>query len=290
MFCNAFVTMTEHNDLDGHSDRQERPVPRLVRSARASIASVGHRVVRFGEQTAQALRHEAHDHLHGPTDRLLRTGVILALAVVLGAGPAVAEIVERPDAPAPRSATPIEAPTQVFETRLAEIDPAVLIPVLPPLEFPAVASSNEIERSTPPAPRSEEPPVTARFDHSAAEGVAADLLTVAATMLGTPYVYGGNTPRGFDCSGFTEWAFAQIGISLPHNSVAQWGVVERIDLADLRPGDLVFNWGRGNPGPDHVGIYVGDGMMIHSPGKGRAVRYDSIHWWTGATTRAGRIL
>jgi cell wall-associated NlpC family hydrolase len=109
------------------------------------------------------------------------------------------------------------------------------------------------------------------------------------TKLGAPYVYAAGGPYAFDCSGFTRWAWMQLGVQLPHNSGAQWAAVERIALDQLEPGDLVFNWGPGGGPPGHVGIYVGDGMMIHSPNSSGVVRYDSINWWTGATTAAGRV-
>ncbi|MEX1217646.1 MAG: C40 family peptidase [Acidimicrobiales bacterium] len=109
------------------------------------------------------------------------------------------------------------------------------------------------------------------------------------TKLGAPYVYAAGGPNAFDCSGFTRWAWMQLGVELPHNSGAQWNIVERISLDQLQPGDLVFDWGFGGGEPDHVSIYVGDGMIIHSPNSRGVVRYDSIDWWTGATTAAGRV-
>lgn len=109
------------------------------------------------------------------------------------------------------------------------------------------------------------------------------------TKLGAPYSYSAGGPWAFDCSGFTRWVWLQLGIELPHNSGAQWAIVERIPLDQLEPGDLVFNWGFGGGQPDHVGVYVGDGIMIHAPNSSGVVRYDSIDWWKGATTAAGRV-
>jgi len=114
------------------------------------------------------------------------------------------------------------------------------------------------------------------------------VVDAGATRLGAPYVYGASGPNVFDCSGFIRWAWLQLGVELPHNSVAQWNVVERIRIDQLQPGDLVFN-SEGGGSPGHVGIYVGDGMMIHSPSSGNVVRYDPLSWWTGATTTAGRV-
>ena len=109
------------------------------------------------------------------------------------------------------------------------------------------------------------------------------------TKLGAPYVYSAGGPYAFDCSGFTRWAWMQLGIELPHNSGAQWAAVEHISLDELQPGDLIFEWGFGGGDPDHVGLYVGDGTMIHAPNSSGVVRYDSINWWTGATSAAGRV-
>jgi cell wall-associated NlpC family hydrolase len=116
------------------------------------------------------------------------------------------------------------------------------------------------------------------------------VLQTAITKLGTPYSYGAAGPGAFDCSGFTRWAWQQMGVTLAHNSGAQWAQVEHIDLADLQPGDLVFNWDAGESSPGHVGLYVGDGTMIHAPNGGGQVRFDPITWWTGSTLGAGRVL
>lgn len=115
------------------------------------------------------------------------------------------------------------------------------------------------------------------------------VINAGETKLGTPYVYSAAGPNAFDCSGFTSWAWRQLGVELPHNSGAQWAAVDQISLQELQPGDLLFNWGFGGGQPDHVGLYVGDGIMIHAPNSSGVVRYDSIDWWTGATTRAGRV-
>lgn len=115
------------------------------------------------------------------------------------------------------------------------------------------------------------------------------VIDAGETKLGAPYVYAAGGPYAFDCSGFTSWAWRQLGVELPHNSGAQWSMVEPISLNELAPGDLLFNWGFGGGQPDHVGLYAGDGIMIHAPNGSGVVRYDPIDWWTGATTRAGRV-
>ncbi len=97
--------------------------------------------------------------------------------------------------------------------------------------------------------------------------------------LGIPYVYAGDSPSGgFDCSGFTMYVYAQIGISLPHNAAMQFGEGTPVSRDALEPGDLVFFYGLG-----HVGMYIGGGNFIHAPHTGDVVKisplaghYDSV--------------
>ena len=107
--------------------------------------------------------------------------------------------------------------------------------------------------------------------------------------LGTPYVYGGASPGGFDCSGFVMYVFNQIGVSLPHNAAAQYGYGMPVSRDQLQPGDLVFFNGLG-----HVGIYIGGGQMIHSPHTGDVVKISSLSGWyastyVGATPQPGSV-
>ncbi len=101
------------------------------------------------------------------------------------------------------------------------------------------------------------------------------VIDTAESFLGTPYVWGGTTPKGFDCSGFVQYVFNKNGYSITRTTYTQWdndGI--RIEREDLVPGDLVY-FGYGDS-PSHVGLYVGDGMMIHSPRTGDVVKYSTI--------------
>jgi peptidoglycan DL-endopeptidase CwlO len=108
---------------------------------------------------------------------------------------------------------------------------------------------------------------------------------IAMRYLGTPYVYGGSTPAGFDCSGFIMYVFAQVGVSLPHNAAAQYGYGTPVDRSQLQPGDLVFFNGLG-----HAGIYVGGGSFIHSPHTGDVVKISSMSGWYASTYVGARRL
>ena len=109
---------------------------------------------------------------------------------------------------------------------------------------------------------------------------------VAMQYLGTPYVWGGASPSGFDCSGLVMYAYAQVGVSLPHSSYAQWGMGVPVSRDQLEPGDLVFFDGLG-----HVGIYVGGGSFIHAPHTGDVVKISSLTgWYASSYVGARRIL
>jgi cell wall-associated NlpC family hydrolase len=107
-------------------------------------------------------------------------------------------------------------------------------------------------------------------------------ISEARAQLGKPYAWGGSGPNSFDCSGLTAWAWRAAGVSLPHNAAAQQGMGRSVSRGDLQPGDLVFF---GSPAY-HVGLYVGDGMMIHAPTTGDVVKMTSLSYmsdYSGAT-------
>jgi cell wall-associated NlpC family hydrolase len=110
-------------------------------------------------------------------------------------------------------------------------------------------------------------------------GRAGAAFSAGQTKIGTPYVYGATGPSSFDCSGFTSWAYAQAGVSIPRTSEAQANYGTRIySQSDLQVGDLVFFFGDLH----HVGLYAGNGQVLHAPRTGTVVRYESMSTIGGA--------
>ena len=116
------------------------------------------------------------------------------------------------------------------------------------------------------------PAVVAAPANLPVSGRARIAVETAYAQLGKPYRWGASGPDSFDCSGLTMYSWGKAGVSLPHSSRAQFSATKRVAREALQPGDLVFF---GSP-IHHVGIYVGDGKMIHSPESGERVRVWTI--------------
>ena len=117
------------------------------------------------------------------------------------------------------------------------------------------------------------------------------IVSNAKKHLGVPYLWGGTTPSGFDCSGFVQYIFQQSGISLPRTTSEQVTVGKSITKSNLQPGDLVFLQNTYRSGVSHVGIYIGDGKMIHaSSSKGVTISDLSTSYYTQHYHSSRRIL
>lgn len=113
--------------------------------------------------------------------------------------------------------------------------------------------------------------------------------SVAAAQIGTPYRYGGATPRGFDCSGLVYYSYGKAGIRIPRTTQAQLRKADHVPLSQLQPGDLVFFKLDRRP-VSHVGIYAGDNHFIHAPSSGKRVSVTTMNdpYWQARLIAAGR--
>ena len=135
-----------------------------------------------------------------------------------------------------------------------------------PAPEPAPSSGSSGGSPTPSAPA---PPPSS---HSS-------VVSIALQYLGVPYVWGGASPSGFDCSGLTMYAYAKVGVYLPHNAAMQYGIGTPVSRSQLAPGDLVFF-----NGLSHVGMYIGGGRFVHAPHTGDVVKISSLsEYWYAAT-------
>ncbi len=126
------------------------------------------------------------------------------------------------------------------------------------------------------SPTTEPEPEPPPSDASGAEKAVA----YAHAQVGKPYQWGGDGPDSFDCSGLTMRAWEAGGVSLTHHSVAQANETTRVSYSNLKPGDLIFWSSNGAPsGVYHVGLYIGDGKMIHAPSTGKNVEIQDVFYW-----------
>jgi cell wall-associated NlpC family hydrolase len=123
------------------------------------------------------------------------------------------------------------------------------------------------------------------FSIPTANTIGAQALRAALTRRGDPYVWGAAGPSAFDCSGLVLWAYAQVGISLPHFTGDQWTMGVHVARSQLQPGDLVFFY----PDIGHVGLYIGNGLMVDAPDFGEVVQVQPVMWdvYVGAVRIVG---
>ena len=155
--------------------------------------------------------------------------------------------------------------------------------VTPPVYVAPVVPTAPVTQTTtvPDTPKVPEPVVTPAPVVEPQPAVptqsVSSVISIAQQYIGVPYVWGGSTPSGFDCSGLVQYVYKQAGISLPRVTSQQEYMGTKISLYALQPGDLVF-WGtRGNT--HHVAIYIGNNQYIHAPQPGQAVQVGSFSWF-----------
>jgi cell wall-associated NlpC family hydrolase len=217
-----------------------------------------------GQQQPQGSQHQAVDagaKFDAPTVAAPATASATVVAPDFGN---VGFTREKPDLASvvPAAAYDAPEPEPVVADRTADV--ASRDTVREPATDPAPAPAADPA----PAPAPEPEPA------SAAPAPTGGILGIAAQYVGTPYVYGGSSPSGFDCSGYTQYVFGQAGISLPRTAAAQQAA--STPVSSPQPGDLVFF---GSPAY-HVGIYAGGGMMYDSPHPGTVVQKRPI--WSSA--------
>jgi cell wall-associated NlpC family hydrolase len=149
----------------------------------------------------------------------------------------------------------------------------------------AAAAQQQAQNPAPSNPAPVTPPTTGPVPP--ASSVGAQAVQIAMGELGVPYVWGGASPAGFDCSGLTMWVYAQLGIHLDHFTGSQWNAGPHVARDQLAPGDLVFF----EPGIGHVGIYIGNNDFIEAPHTGASVQISSLanSWYAAEYDGAVRV-
>lgn len=212
-----------------------------------------------GSATTPSPARPAHPHLrtHATRAAVVATtsaaAALLALLPVSAAGPTVRPVAQTASATAPAPATGIDpaallaaavpapaAPAPAAGTRIAQVAVAPVAPAHPPAAPAASARTSAVQ--------------------------------LALSKVGSPYRWGATGPSAFDCSGLVKWAFEKSGIDVPRTSRALSREGTPVSRDDLQPGDLVFFY---SP-VSHVGIYLGDGQMVHASTSGKPVAVSSI--------------
>ena len=219
--------------------------------ASAVLAASGGLVAAFALPAQAAPVHRASTT--STTTAATAPGAEVSTTTAAPAAPALAPAVVAPQAAAPVA---VETVGVVGVKAVAKPKPK---PKPKPKADPVALAESSRSDSSGPSPVSRS---TTRYSNPAQS--SSGVVNIARGLLGIPYVYGGESPSGFDCSGFTQYVFGKAGISIPRTASAQQNAATSV--SNPKPGDLVFF---GSPAW-HVGIYTGNGMMIDSPRRGKS--------------------
>ncbi|MCC2315633.1 NlpC/P60 family protein [Cellulomonas xiejunii] len=253
--------MSESNHRARHraARRPSTPLTELAHAASDQMGTVGRRSAVVAASSGLmvsmiAVPSYAAERDSAPALAAVDTSALTASArAVLNTSPVVASPAEAAftvDAPVITAEKPAPPPPPVRTTRAASRT----------AERAATASTAAAATTSNPVPQS----------------VAGNaVLEIAARYVGVPYVSGGASPEGMDCSGFTSYVYAQLGITLPRTSSAQRNAGTVVSRADAQPGDLIWS-------PGHVGIYAGGNQMIDAPRPGKTVQFRAI-WQSNPT-------
>jgi peptidoglycan DL-endopeptidase CwlO len=177
-----------------------------------------------------------------------------------------------PKPPTTTTTTPNTAATTTVVTTTA---PVTTMATVPAVTDPTSTAPDGV--TDPTTTTTDAPPVVLPAGHP-------DAATIALRYLGVPYLWGGESPKGFDCSGLVAYVYAQLGITLPHFAAAQYQLGVAVPRDQLQPGDLVFF-----DALDHVGIYIGGGQFVHAPHTGDVVKITTLAAYGGGYVGARRI-
>ncbi len=190
-------------------------------------------------------------------------------AQVAAAAQAAATAAVKPvaSAPAPATTTTASANTAPVSVNRGQVKVSIPSTSATPATKNTTKNTNSSANQSAPAPT-----------HSSA--ASGSVISYAEQFIGVPYVWGGTSPSGFDCSGFVQYVYAHFGVSIDRTSQAQFGDGVAVSQSDLQPGDLVFFHDDGS-GPGHVGMYIGGGNIIHAPHTGATVTIVPLSYMNG---------
>jgi peptidoglycan DL-endopeptidase CwlO len=202
--------------------------------------------------------------LRGPVRGALLAGAVAGSTAAMPAVPAMAQTLSIPgvgniDIP--------DLPQNVRDAAASQQVQDAIKQIAPQAPQVAAAASAVVEQVAHP---SAAPVAGPSFEIGATSGQRA--LDAARTQIGTPYVWGGQGPGGFDCSGLVKWSYAHAGVHMPRTSFEQAHVGAPVSLNDLRPGDvIIYNGG------SHAALYAGNGRILQASTSGEPVKYSDMH-------------